>query len=61
MDTWQRLGQHGWRTCDNYGWVDSLGQCSHAVEESRKGATLVWRNEVVESMPYGHHQIGVFE
>ena len=54
--TWKELGNNGAETRDNYGWCKSLENLPLMKDTD----TWVWQCEVVESMPYGHHQIGMF-
>ena len=53
---WRRLGNHDTVSDDNYGWVNALGD----LPFMRETEYWVFPDESCESMPYGHHQIGVF-
>ncbi len=51
---WAKLGNYDVHTQDNWAWAnlwtDEMGE--------REG--LVFKDEFLDNMPYGHHQIGVF-
>ena len=56
LTIWKELGQGDQMSKDNYGWVDSL-----------RGTRIDYRllhdgdSEYVNSMPFGHHQLPLFQ
>ena len=57
LTVWKKLGSGDEHSQDNYSWCETLD-----IPGTLMGETSHWvpADECCESMPYGHHQIGVF-